>query len=193
MIHEVVQPIILLFIVMDPIGNAPLFYVLTKDLNAGERRSIVNYSVFVATIILLIFALIGDLVMGYLDITTNDFKIAAGLVLLIYSILGFLEAKPMPKHDKKSLAIVPLATPLLAGPGAIASVIYIKYTWGLYIAIVSTIIASTISLLILHMGQFLDHVLGRNGALILDKIMMLLMAAYAISIVRSGILDIVRY
>ena len=193
MIYEFIQPIILLFIVMDPIGNAPLFYVLTKDLSAKERRNIVNYSVFVAIIILLIFALVGDLVMDYLGVTTNDFKIAAGLVLLIYSILGFLEARPAPKYDKKSLAIVPLATPLLAGPGAIASVIYIKYTWGLYVAIVSTIIASTISLLILHTGQFLDRVLGKNGTLILDKIMMLLMAAYAISIIRSGILGVIYH
>lgn len=127
--------------------------------------------------------------MDYLGVTTNDSKIATGLVLLTYSVLGFLEARPAPKYDKKSLAIVPLAT----GPGAIASVIYIKYTWGLYVAIVSAIVASTISLLILHMGQFLDRVLGKNGTLILDKIMMLLMVAYAISIIRSGVLGVIYH
>jgi len=193
LLHYILQPVILLFIVMDPLGNAPLFYVLTKDLDRKERRNIVNYSVFIATIVLLIFALVGDIVMNYLGVTTSDFKIAAGLVLLTYSILGFLEARPAPRYDRTSLAIVPLATPLLAGPGAIASVIYIKYTWGLYVAILSTIVASAISLPILHMGQFLDRVLGKNGTLILDKIMMLLMAAFAISIIRSGILDIVHY
>ncbi len=121
MLHYILQPIILLFIVMDPLGNSPLFYVLTKDLDRKERRNIVNYSVFVATIILLVFALVGDIVMNYLGVTTSDFKIAAGLVLLTYSILGFLEARPAPRYDRTSLAIVPLATPLLAGPGAIAS------------------------------------------------------------------------
>ncbi len=187
-----VQPILLLFIVMDPLGNAPLFYVLTKNLEPRERRRIINSSVVVAIIILFLFAIIGDIVMDYLGVSISDFKVAAGLVLLIYSILGFLEIRLMPKSDAESLAIVPLATPLLAGPGAIASTIYIKYTFGLHVAIISIIVASLIVLPFLHLGGFLDRILGKNGTLILDKIMMLLMSAFAISIIRAGIEEIVK-
>ena len=187
-----VQPILLLFIVMDPLGNAPLFYVLTKNLEPRERRRIINSSVIVAIIILFLFAIIGDIVMDYLGVSISDFKVAAGLVLLIYSILGFLEVRLMPKSDAESLAIVPLATPLLAGPGAIASTIYIKYTFGLHVAIISIIVASLIVLPFLHLGGFLDRILGKNGTLILDKIMMLLMSAFAISIIRAGIEEIVK-
>ncbi len=191
-IMDWVQPILLLFIVMDPLGNAPLFYVLTKNLEPKERRRIINSSVLVAIVILFLFAIIGDIVMDYLGVSISDFKIAAGLVLLIYSILGFLEIRLMPKSDAESLAIVPLATPLLAGPGAIASVIYIKYTFGLHIAITSIIVASLIVLPFLHLGGLLDRVLGKNGTLILDKIMMLLMSAFAISIIRAGIEEIIK-
>ncbi len=187
-----VQPILLLFIVMDPLGNAPLFYVLTKNLEPRERRRIINSSVLVAIIILFLFAIIGDIVMDYLGVSISDLKVAAGLVLLIYSILGFLEVRLMPKSDAESLAIVPLATPLLAGPGAIASTIYIKYTFGLHVAIISIIVASLIVLPFLHLGGFLDRMLGKNGTLILDKIMMLLMSAFAISIIRAGIEEIVK-
>ncbi len=187
-----IQPILLLFIVMDPLGNAPLFYVLTKNLEPRERRRIINSSVLVAIIILFLFAIIGDVVMDYLGVSISDFKIAAGLVLLVYSILGFLEIRLMPKSDTESLAIVPLATPLLAGPGAIASAIYIKYTFGLPVAIISIVIASLIVLPFLHLGGLLDKILGKNGTLILDKIMMLLMSAFAISIIRAGIEDLVK-
>ena len=189
---EWIQPVLLLFIVMDPLGNAPLFYVLTKNLEPGERRRIINNSVLVAMVILFLFAVIGDVVMDYLGVSISDFKIAAGLVLLIYSVLGFLEIRLMPKSDVESLAIVPLATPLLAGPGAIASVIYIKYTFGLHIAMASIIVASLIVLPFLHLGGLLDKALGKNGTLILDKIMMLLMSAFAISIIRAGIEDVFR-
>lgn len=182
-----VQAFALMFIVMDPIGNAPFFYAVTKDLSLNERIRIVNFSVVVATVILLIFALVGDIIMGILGITTSDFKIAAGIVLLVYSIMGFLEMKPSIRYDKASLAVVPLATPLLAGPGAIASVIYIKYTWGIMIAVLSTILVSLISVPILYSGQLLDRVLGKSGTLVLDKVMMLLMSAFAIAIIRSGI------
>lgn len=187
-----IQPILLLFIVMDPLGNAPLFYVLTKNLEPRERRRIINNSIIVAMIILFLFAIIGDIVMDYLGVSISDFKIAAGLVLLIYSILGFLEIRLTPKSDMESLAIVPLATPLLAGPGAIASVIYIKYTFGPHIAIASILIASLIVLPFLHIGGLLDRVLGKNGTLILDKVMMLLMSAFAISIIRAGIEEMIK-
>ncbi len=182
-----VQAFALMFIVMDPIGNAPFFYTVTKDLSLNERIRIVNFSVVVATIILLVFALVGDVIMGILGITTSDFKIAAGIVLLVYSIMGFLEVKPSIRYDRTSLAIVPLATPLLAGPGAIASVIYIKYTWGIIVAILSTTLTALVSIPILYSGQLLDRVLGRSGTLVLDKIMMLLMSAFAVAIIRSGI------
>ncbi len=182
-----IQAFALMFIVMDPIGNAPFFYTVTKDLSLSDRIRIVNFSVVVATIILLVFALIGDVIMGILGITTSDFKIAAGIVLLVFSIMGFLEVKPSIRYDRTSLAIVPLATPLLAGPGAIASVIYIKYTWGIIVAILSTTLTALISIPILYSGQLLDRVLGRSGTLVLDKIMMLLMSAFAIAIIRSGI------
>ncbi len=189
---QLVQPVLLLFIVMDPLGNAPFFYTLTREFDARARRRIINESVAVAAVILVVFAVIGDLVMSYLGVDISDFKIAAGLVLLVYSVLGFLEIRLAPQPEPERLAIVPLATPLLAGPGAIASVIYIKYSYGLVIAIASTLLASAIALPLLHSGQVLDRVLGKNGQLVLDKIMMLLMAAFAVAIIRDGVEEIVK-
>ncbi len=189
---SLVQPVLLLFIVMDPLGNAPFFYTLTRQFDPGTRRSIINESVVVAMAVLLVFAVIGDVVMEYLGVRIGDFKIAAGLVLLVYSVMGFLEVRLAPKPEPDRLAVVPLATPLLAGPGAIASVIYIKYSYGLLVAIASILVASAIALPILHSGRLLDRALGKNGQLVLDKIMMLLMSAFAVAIVRAGVEDTIR-
>lgn len=112
-LSEIVQSILLLFIVMDPLGNAPFFYVITRRLEPRTRRRIINNSVIAATIILAVFALVGDSIMKVLGVTIDDFRIATGLVLLVYSILGFLEIRlgPKPDAESESLAIVPLATP----------------------------------------------------------------------------------
>jgi len=186
-----IQPIMLLFIILDPIGNAPFFYVLTKDFPSSERRRVIKESVIAAMVILLVFAIVGDIIMSYLGITVGDFKVAAGLVLLIYSVLGLLEVRLMPRMEKSSLAIVPMATPLLAGPGAIAATIYIKYSWGIHIALAAIIINTVLALPILLVGDKLEAILGKNGTLILDKIMSLIMAAFAIAIIRDGIREII--
>jgi len=187
---SILQPIVLLFIVLDPLANAPFFFVLTKDFSDEERKGLINESVVAATIILLLFAIAGDLLMSALGITVGDFKVAAGLVLLIYSVLGLLEVRLLPKSEKRTIAIVPMATPLLAGPGSIATVIYIKYSWGLHIAIFTIVVNALIALPVLQAGGKLRAMLGENGTLILDKVMSLILAAFAIAIIRSGITEI---
>jgi multiple antibiotic resistance protein len=180
----------LLLIVLDPFTNAPYFYTLTKELNSETRSSIIKKSVVVAALILFIFAVIGDTLLSSLGIKVDDFRIAGGMILLIYSILGLLEIPLMPKRDVEKISIVPMATPLLAGPGALTLVIYIKYTWGFLVTIVSLAVSISITLAILLAGGVVLKLLGRNGTLVLDKMMSMLMAAYAVSLIREGFLNL---
>ncbi|MEM3403494.1 MAG: MarC family protein [Nitrososphaeria archaeon] len=191
MILLILQAVILLLIVLDPFTNAPYFYTLTKELNPDTRSSIIKKSVVVAALILLIFAVFGDIVLTSLDIKVDDFRIAGGMILLIYSILGLLEIPLMPKKDVEKISIVPMATPLLAGPGALTLVIYIKYTLGFLVAVLSIVVSVFITLVILLAGGTMLKLLGRNGTLVLDKMMSMLMAAYAVSIIREGFLNII--
>ncbi|MGQ9781282.1 MAG: MarC family protein [Nitrososphaeria archaeon] len=190
-IFSITQSILLLLIVLDPFSNAPYFYTLTKELRPEVRSSMIEKSVIVAALILLVFAVFGDSLLKFLGVTVDDFRVAGGIILLIYSILGLLEISLMPRPDLDKITIVPMATPLLAGPGAITVVIYIKYNWDLVAAVSSIIVSIMITLAILLIGGRILRLLGRNGTLVLDKMMSMLMAAYAVSLMREGILNLI--
>lgn len=179
--------ILMLFVVLDAPGNAPLFHFFTSHLKHFDRVKIIRKSVLVASLILLVFALVGDMVLKYFSITIDDFKIAGGTVLFIYAVLGLLGKTPAEEVSGEELVVVPLATPLLAGPGAITAVIYLKYSMGLTIVLISIAVNMSIAWIMLENGEKLLSLMGRSGSLVLSKIFAILLAAYAVSMIRSGI------
>ncbi len=187
---DILQPPLMLFIAIDPIGTIPYYHALTSRMSVEEKKSALKLAILVASIFLLAFTLIGDFIFSLFNITINDFRIAAGLILLISSIAMLLEV-PLGaiRGEPERLAIVPLATPLLAGPAAISIVIYIKYHWGLHIALASIAINAIIAYAILSLSVTIMKLVGRQGLLVLDKFMSLVMAALAISLIRQGLLE----
>jgi multiple antibiotic resistance protein len=191
---ELAKSVIVLFIVLDPIGTTPYYQALTSRLNEAEKARVLRLTVVVAGFILLAFAIIGDTLFQLLNITLGDFRIAAGLVLLVTSLallleipLGFLRGEP------EKVAIVPLATPLLAGPAAISVTLLIKYTSGPHIAVVAVVINMIIAYIILALSNKIVRILGRQGLVILDKFMSLIMAALAISLIRQGVEEVYEW
>ncbi|MEB3786663.1 MAG: MarC family protein, partial [Desulfurococcales archaeon] len=123
-----------------------------------------------------------------LDVTVDDFRIAAGIILLIYFIAILLEIDLGPKQvSEENIAVVPLAMPLLAGPAAISTVIYIKYVWGLEYALISTVVNLLLAYPILLAGNILAKYMGKNGSLVFEKLMAMIMAAFAVSMIREGL------
>lgn len=191
-----IHSVTILFIAIDPLGNAPLFYSLTTMLSDEKREKIVKNSCQVASLILIIFALVGDLLLYYFGLTLADFRIAGGIILLIYGIagiLGWTEATGI-KHpeEAEAIAIVPLATPLLAGPAAIATVLYIKAVYGLIYAIISIFVNIIVTYFMLANSGKMLKIMGENGAMALSKIMSMLLAAIAIAMIRTGILEVIK-
>jgi multiple antibiotic resistance protein len=180
--------ILMLFIVLDPIGNSPYFYILTRNYSREVRQRIISMSVSIAAFIMLFFAVLGDVIFNILDVTVDDFRIAAGIILLIYFIAILLEIDLGPKEpSNENIAVVPLAMPLLAGPAAISTVIYIKYAWGLELALISTTVNLLIAYPILLAGESLLKYMGKNGSLVFEKLMAMIMAAFAVSMIREGL------
>ncbi len=190
-VNELVRAVLMLFVVLDAIGNAPLFYYFTQHLDPGRRRRTIRLSIIVASTILLIFIVTGDLILSYFGITIDDFRIAGGVILFIYAVLGILGHSVAEEIRGEEIAIVPLATPLLAGPGAITVVIYIKYSMGLVTALLSLLINIVLAWLMLECGDKLLNLLGHYGSIVLSKIMAILLAAYAVAMIREGIMHIV--
>ncbi len=179
---------VLLFSVLNVVGSAPIFLTLTGGLKR-DRRKIATYSVIIAMIILLIFAYVGLAVFQFLGITINDFKIAGGIILFIVAfqqLMGKFAVTTTPAAEE--IAAFPIATPLLAGPGAISTVIIISSPpFTPILATLVILLNCLIAWVALIRSEMIYSILGSTGAKVLTRIMGLLIAAIAISFIRAGI------
>src|SRR3954463_6648860 len=116
-----------LAVIMDPVGIAPIFIVMTRRLGDGARRRAAMRAVFAAGGLIIGFALGGGAVLDYLSVSVDSLSIAGGLLLLLVA-LEMLRGLDYPEEGgaRQDAALVPIATPLLAGPGAIATVIVLS-------------------------------------------------------------------
>jgi len=196
-----VKVFIMLFVIMDPSGNIPVFMALTKGMSESGRKKELNYAVLVATILLLLFAFLGKIILYVLGITTDSFMIAGGILLLFFS-LDLLRGEHKYVDSGESgagvgvgvgVGAVPLGTPLLAGPGAITAVMVIIKSYGIgmvLFAIFSAIIATR---LVLGQSERIYQILGKVGSEVLSRVMGIIVAAIAIEFIAGGIRGMLSY
>jgi multiple antibiotic resistance protein len=186
------EAFILLFAILDPIGAVPIFIALTEGY-AEKRRRIVRQSVILAAAILYVFASVGWVIFQILGITIDDFRIAGGIILFVvaYEHLSGREEKKK-KQAPEEVAAFPLATPLLAGPGAISSVIILANPpYGLVVTFLVITANAYVAYLVLTRTDWIQRIFGAGGTTALTRITALLIAALAVSFVRDGITNIV--
>ena len=185
-----VQAFVLLFSIFDPFGTVPIFMAITEDY-PEQRKKIVRQSIIVATIILLVFAYVGWVIFAALGITINDFRIAGGIVLFAVAFEHLAGRRDKASSEPSQLAVFPLATPLLAGPGAISTVVILANPpYGPFLVFVVITLNSILAYLILDRSDWVQKILGVNGTRALTSITALLIAALAVSFVREGIVNI---
>jgi multiple antibiotic resistance protein len=193
--------IVTLFVILDPIGALPFFQSLTIGLTSEERRAIASRSVLIATGLLLVFAYLGYFILTLLGIGINDFEIAGGLLLLIFALRDALSSEPLGASETstakeksisrsvETLAVIPIATPLLAGPGSLTTVMLLarSSSYGFIIAGVAVIVDCGLALTAFRTSERLNKWIGPSGLLIIGKVMDILMAAIAVSYLFEGI------
>jgi len=186
-----VEAFVLLFAVFDAIGTVPLFVALTNDY-PKDRKRILRQAVVIATVILVVFSLFGWLIFDIFGITIDDFRIAGGIILFVVAVDQLMGGDIRSKGLKPSdVATFPLATPLLAGPGAISTVIIISSVpYSPLIALIAVGCNAALAYLILSSSEWVRRFLGANGTIALSRITALLIAALAVSFVTSGITGI---
>ena len=191
---SLVQVFIMLFVVMDPSGNIPIFMALTKGMSERERKKELNYAVVVATILLLLFAFLGKIILDVLGITPSSFMIAGGILLLLISfdLLRGKHEYGVSGESGAGVGAVPLGTPLLAGPGAITTVMviiqssenFITGAFFVLFAIFSAIIATRF---LLGQSERIFGIMGKVGSEVLSRVMGIIVAAIAIQFIGNGI------
>jgi len=187
---SLVKVFIMLFVIMDPSGNIPIFMALTKGMSERERKKELNYAVLVATILLLLFAFLGKIILYVLGITTDSFMIAGGILLLFFSfdLLRGKHEYGVSGESGAGVGAVPLGTPLLAGPGAITAVMVIIQSWGAFVVLFAIFSAILATKLVLGQSERIYQILGKVGSEVLSRVMGIIVAAIAIEFIAGGII-----
>lgn len=181
-----------LTVIMDPIGLAPIFVAMTGRLDAGARRRAARQAVLAAGGLILGFALFGGLVLDYLNVSVNSLSIAGGLLLLLVA-LEMLRGDDYPEDERgeTDVALVPLATPLLAGPGAIATVIVLSRQHdgfeGRAAVIGGILCALAVVGIVLLTAEKLAGLLPASLVSFLTRVFGLLLSAIAVQLVVDGV------
>lgn len=178
-----------LFVALDVVGTLPVYFSLTSRLEPGERRRIVDRSMWIALLTAVGFVFLGQGVFRFLGIQIADFRIAGGLVLLLIS-LADLVGKP--EHENRvtgSSGIVPLAVPLITGPGVLTTLILQVGLFGYGLTLAALVANYAIAWVILRKSDSIHRLLGNDGAVVLSKLAALLLAAIAVSMIRGGLVE----
>jgi multiple antibiotic resistance protein len=191
-VNELTKSTIVLFVVIDPIGNVPLFIALTSKMDKNQKKKTSKVAIITAASLLSVFAVGGTRILSIFGINIFSFMIAGGILLFILSI-------ELLTHGSWRFAIgdtaedtgaVPLAFPLLVGPGAITSVIISYETSGLIITILSIAIVIGVTYLTLFLINPIYRVLGSRGSMIITRVFAILIAAIGVQYVLQGLTHI---
>ena len=192
-----------IFAIVDPMGNIPIFYTITQRFSKEERIRIAKRAVIAATVTLVVFGLIGKYIFTMFSITIPAFRIAGGLLLfrvafnMLYGVTPGTKSTEKEKEEtleKDMIGIVPLGIPLLAGPGAISTVMLYNSQGDLsnsiivLLSIFATLLITYV--LLLNVDRIFNR-LGQVGSLAISRIMGLILAAIAIQFIINGVHQIV--
>ncbi|MBT0160141.1 MarC family protein [Candidatus Bathyarchaeota archaeon A05DMB-2] len=187
-IPNLAKAILALFIIVDPFGNIPIFIGLTKKLDKDERRRVFRSATLTGFFLLIIFALTGQWILTYFNISIYSFMIAGGILLLVIAIKLLIEGEwHEPAGSLESLSAVPIAVPLLVGPGAITTTIFSLQEFGITITVISVVIVFILVWVLLRLIDPVHKFLGKSGSAIIARIMALLIAAIAVQYIINGV------
>jgi len=192
------------FVAIDPIGLVPIFLALTPNSNAAQRRRIAGRAILTACVVLLLFAVFGKAVLGYLGISLPAFQIAGGLMLFLIAVemlfekrterrsKSAAEAGGKEENPADDVAVFPIGVPLVAGPGAIASTILLMgQHQGDYAAQGAVVVVLLSILLVTFLFFFAADRLGRltgpTFTKALTRVLGMILGALAVQFVLSGI------
>lgn len=192
-----------LFVVLDPVGTAPIFAGLTEGTSPSHRRRMAYRSVGIAAIILLVFTFGGEWLMGALGISLGAFRAAGGVLLFIIALDMIFEKRTEQREGQagkvghqqgveEDISVFPMAIPLLAGPGAIATVMLFMAQADGNLAMQGVVLLSMFITLLLCLVLFLAvgfvmRILGQTLAAMLTRILGVILAALAAQFIFDGI------
>lgn len=210
-IEELVTTFVTLFVIIDPVGLAPVFVSLTRGMSPATRNAVGLRAIVVACGLLAVFGLIGKPLLNAIGIGLPAFRISGGMLLFLIAVEMLFEKRterrekrapdpegPTPEatdDDGPDPSVFPLATPLIAGPGALATMILLGgHEEGDYLGIAALLAVMVVVLAITYVafraGNLIERGLGHNGVVVVTRLFGILLAALAVQFVLNGLHDI---
>lgn len=193
-----IMAFVTLLVVIDPIGLAPIFIALTKGADAKHRRGVAYRACLTGAAILFLFAFLGESVLGFIGISMPAFRISGGILLFLTALDMLFERRNKRREDKTEHpqdmpdpSIFPIGIPLIAGPGAIASIILLtgQAEGAVGMASVLGVLCAVLLLVLLFFlaAGMIERALGTTGINVVTRLLGMLLAALSVQFVLDGL------
>ena len=183
-----------LFVTIDAFGLVPVFLGVTATMTEARRRHAGTVAVAAATMISLAFMLLGNAIFAFLGISTDDFRIAGGLLLLVLGVHDLLIRGKPAVHEQEMVGLFPLAMPLIAGPATLTTVLVLsaRADVGRSLTALSLAINFLLLLFVLRLATRIAQWVGVSTLQAFSKLVMVLLAAIAVNLIRVGVTNLIR-
>jgi len=195
--NDIASAAVTIFLIMDPIGNAPVFNAVLSNLDKSRRVLVMIRELLIALLVLLGFLFAGNRILMFLGLTQSSLNLAGGILLFLISLrMIFPNPTPSPQAEAEieDPFIVPLAVPLIAGPSAIAVLLLLSSNqperlleWS--IALILAWLATTVLLIV---SPYLLSFIGKRGARALERLMGMILVILATQLLLDGIRDFIE-
>ncbi len=191
-----ISTFVTLLVIIDPFGLTPLFVALTQGMTTRERRAIALRACLTAAGLLTLFAAFGETVLGFVGISMAAFRVAGGALLFLTALDMLFERRTKRREDqtgddRPDPSVFPLAIPLIAGPGSIASIILLSGQRpgleGLGVVVVVMLAVLCVVLAMFLLSGLLERLLGKTGINVVTRLLGMLLAALAVQFILDGL------
>jgi len=197
MLEIFIKTFVLYFIVIDPLGNTPLFLIITQHLETKDKIKTALGGIMIATIILLFFALLGNFILSYLNISFSAFTVAGGIILFLISMEMLFDKRQQRKegdlnYSSDKISVFPLATPLLAGPAGITSIIVSVTDIGgnftnQVVGIFSLFLVMVITFIIFYVASKSSNTINKKVISVISRVIAIILAGLSVQYILDGI------
>ena len=197
MLEIFIKTFVLYFIVIDPLGNTPLFLIITQHLETKDKIKTALGGIMIATIILLFFLLLWNFILSYLNISFSAFTVAGGIILFLISMEMLFDKRQQRKegdlnYSSDKISVFPLATPLLAGPASITSIIVSVTDIGgnftnQVVGIFSLFLVMVITFIIFYVASKSSNIINKKVISVISRVIAIILAGLSVQYILEGI------
>lgn len=191
-IKTLLNTFIPLFVAIDVLVPLSIFVSMTEEMTKSERKIIIRDSIFTALVVSILFIALGEAIFRVLSISSDDFKIAGGLVLLVFAISDLVRPDEKRRKPVGKVGVVPIGVPLIVGPAVLTTTLVLVEHYGILPTVVSLILNLFIVWISFTNADRIVNFFGKGGIAGVSKIMALLLASIAIMMMRIGIENILQ-